>query len=159
MADLGTVGTQYTFDGYIAQAAAPPYTARALLLSSDSSPTPLSSEIDQTFGNAAPSLHQRRAGLLRGIFWPVAAGSRQLAVDCYFIHGPVDTRRPRIHVFPNSALGVQATVVTTVSNNERTWITTNVSVTVAGAGVLEVGLELQSLDHQAECWWDNITPS
>lgn len=154
MSDLGTVGFTMPAGYYIGQAVAPPYTARGLMLGQQTTPF---AEIDTTFGNAAPSLHQRRAGLIRGIYWPVAAGSRQLSVDCYFIHGPVDTRRPRIWVFGHSGIGVQADVITTVSDNERTWVTTTVPITAATAGILEIALELRSLDHQAECWWDNIT--
>lgn len=117
------------------------------------------SEIDTAFGNPLPALHQRRAGVIGGIPWRVAAGARSLSVDSYFLHGAVDTRRPRIWIRAHSGVGIAADLITTVANTPATWITTTINFTAGRAGILEVCLELQSVDHQAEVWWDNITTS
>lgn len=158
MADLGTVGFTMPSGYYIGQAVAPPYTARALIIG-DRPPAPLSNW-DTAFGNPSPSLHQQRAGLIRDIVWKVATGSRTVSVDCWFKAGPVDTRRPRLHVFAHTPVGIQVNLVATVADTPQTWTTITITpVVVDVAGYLEVGLELQSLDHQAECWWDNLSVS
>jgi hypothetical protein len=106
-------------------------------------------------GVPGPCAELKSAGLPYKVLWPVRAGVRTFNVWCkHSGHTP----RPRLRVAANPELGVMSDV-TADAQDTADWHQLSVSVATTDVGVLEVYLELRSVDPLAWVRWDNIEVS
>lgn len=107
-------------------------------------------------GNPTPPSERQRRGVLRGILWPVAVGTRRFQID---VRSNIDEgagKRPRIRVVANLEVGVVSDIVVSAGAGTGWQTLDSGDVVISANGVLEVWRELPGSSVGNYALWDNI---
>jgi hypothetical protein len=109
---------------------------------------------DDVIGNPPPSQAQHEYGYVKGLYVPVDAGTRTIAIDCKMEADPGADLRPQLVVRADTALGLNEDVVVTAASGTG-WQTVSATFTVVASGAVAVW-RFKRERGEYRIWWDNI---
>jgi len=161
MADLGTIGQNGGNTAFLQGQIVVNYFRTVVLGSREAMMGTPSEAImrcgrDDTVGNPTPpSQKVGHAFVLKGLYVPVTAGSRQILIDVLQDVDPGTGLRPRMTVKANPDVGLNTDLVVDAAVGVA-WQTLTAAFTATGSGAVEVWREKRYQGMADSIWWDNL---